>query len=366
MFHLNFSLLELLRFDATIAGLTSLATCVFLIVTKGWHGKFSMDGSEGVQKLHTCPTPRIGGLAIALGVIAGFAASSHDIAATEKRAILSGIILAGIPAFIFGLLEDLTKRVSVRTRLLATMASGVLGWGITGVSLNHVAIPGVDWLLSFTIFSVLFTAFAVGGVANAFNIIDGFNGLSAGVALVVLATFGFIARQAGDIPLAFSCLVLAGSIAGFLVINWPYGKIFLGDGGAYFVGFALAWIAVLLPQRNAEISPWTSLLVCAYPVLEVAFSYYRRHKRKGHHPGEPDRVHLHHMIHRRVVRQHTSGLSKTLQNGATSPFLWALCAVPCIFAVLSIEHPYVTAALFLLTALIYSVIYSRLALFKLK
>jgi UDP-N-acetylmuramyl pentapeptide phosphotransferase/UDP-N-acetylglucosamine-1-phosphate transferase len=70
-------------------------------------------------------------------------------------------LLAGIPAFIFGLLEDVTKRVSVKIRLLATMASGVLGWGITGTSLTHVDIFGIDWLLSFTLISVIFTAFAV-------------------------------------------------------------------------------------------------------------------------------------------------------------------------------------------------------------
>lgn len=189
MFFNHFSPLELARLDALIAAIASLLTCLFLVGTKKWHGAFSMDSSTGVQKFHTAPTPRIAGIALVVGVLAGYAFSSHSPAAAEKRQILSAILMAGMPAFIFGLLEDITKKVSVKTRLLATMASGLLGWGITGVSLTSVDIWGVDWLLGFTAVSVLFTAFAVGGVANAINIIDGFNGLTAGVALIMLTAF---------------------------------------------------------------------------------------------------------------------------------------------------------------------------------
>ena len=232
MFFNHFSPLELARLDALIAAIASLLTCLFLVGTKKWHGAFSMDSSTGVQKFHTAPTPRIAGIALVVGVLAGYAFSSHSPGAAEKRQILSAILMAGMPAFIFGLLEDITKKVSVKTRLLATMASGLLGWGITGVSLTSVDVWGIDWLLGFTAISVLFTAFAVGGVANAINIIDGFNGLTAGVALIMLAAFGLIAREVGDIPLAFTCLIIAGAVLGFFLVNLPFCKIFLGDGGA--------------------------------------------------------------------------------------------------------------------------------------
>jgi len=168
--------------------------------------------------------------------LAGFAASSHGIAAAEKRAILSAILLAGIPAFIFGLLEDVTKKVTVKIRLLATMASGILGWGITGTALTHLDLPGIDWLLGYTVISVLFTAFAVGGVANAINIIDGFNGLTAGTALIMLTAFGLIARQVGDLPLAFTCLLVAGSVAGFFWSTGPAGKSSLAMAAPIFWG----------------------------------------------------------------------------------------------------------------------------------
>ena len=359
-----FSAQELFRYDAFLAGLASLLTCVLLVSTKKWHGGLSMDTTDGLQKFHTNPTPRIGGIAIAVGVFVGYAASSHGVAAAEKRAILGAILLAGIPAFIFGLLEDVTKRVSVKIRLLATMASGVLGWGITGTSLTHVDIWGIDWLLSFTLISVVFTAFAVGGVANAINIIDGFNGLTAGTALLMLAAFGFIARQVGDIPLAFTCLIIAGAVTGFFIVNWPSGKIFLGDGGAYFLGFMLAWIAVLLPERNATVSPWSSLLICSYPIIEVGFSFVRKTIREGYHPSQPDGVHLHMLANKRWAKKFFPSLSKTLQNGLTAPFLWLYAAVPCGAATMLYESRSLTIVALLFCIVLYLLLYSKLALFR--
>ena len=364
MFFNHFSPLELARLDALIAAIASLLTCLFLVGTKKWHGAFSMDSSTGVQKFHTAPTPRIAGIALVVGVLAGYAFSSHSPAAAEKRQILSAILMAGMPAFIFGLLEDITKKVSVKTRLLATMASGLLGWGITGVSLTSVDIWGVDWLLGFTAVSVLFTAFAVGGVANAINIIDGFNGLTAGVALIMLAAFGLIAREVGDIPLAFACLIIAGAVLGFFLVNWPFGKIFLGDGGAYFLGFTLAWIAILLPQRNAQVSPWASLLICSYPIIEVGFSFVRKSLREGYHPSQPDGVHLHMLANKRWARKIYGEFSQTLQNGLTSPFLWLYAAIPCTTAVFSYQYTWLCAVLLVASTLVYLAMYSKLAFFR--
>ena len=364
MFFSHFSPLELARLDALIAAIASLLTCLFLVGTKKWHGAFSMDSSTGVQKFHTAPTPRIAGIALVVGVLAGYAFSSHSPAAAEKRQILSAILMAGMPAFIFGLLEDITKKVSVKTRLLATMASGLLGWGITGVSLTSVDIWGVDWLLGFTAVSVLFTAFAVGGVANAINIIDGFNGLTAGVALIMLAAFGLIAREVGDIPLAFTCLIIAGAVLGFFLVNWPFGKIFLGDGGAYFLGFTLAWIAILLPARNAQVSPWASLLICSYPIIEVGFSFVRKSLREGYHPSQPDGVHLHMLANKRWARKIYGEFSQTLQNGLTSPFLWLYAAIPCTTAVFSYQYTWLCAVLLVASTLVYLAMYSKLAFFR--
>ena len=273
----------------------SLAVAVLLVITKGLHGRFSMDGLEGVQKMHKTPTPRVGGVAIFAGVISGwfFAPPGVD-------RILGVLIVAGLPAFMFGLAEDLTKQVSVMARLLATMASGAFGWWMTGYALTKVGVLPLDMLLGWLPFSVLFTAFAVGGVANAVNIIDGFNGLASGFVVLALCGLGAISYLQGDAVLGVSCLAIAASVVGFWLVNWPLGKIFLGDGGSYFAGFALAWASVLLLDRSRGVTAFAPLLVCIHPVTEVLFSIYRRRLKKAH-PGHPDRLHLHSLIMRRLV-----------------------------------------------------------------
>lgn len=275
----------------------SFGLCVLLVLTKRWHGALTMDHMEGIQKFHTVPTPRIGGVPIVLGLVVAWGKAPADI-----QHLLTPILFAGLPAFIFGLLEDITKRIGVIQRLLATMASGLLAWWITDYSLTRVDIWGVDWLLSFILVSALFTAFAVGGVANSINIIDGFNGLASTTSTLAFIGYAVIAWQVGDLQLASLSLVLAACVWGFFWVNWPLGKIFLGDGGSYFIGFSLAWVAVMLIERNHGVSAFAALLVCVHPVTEVLFSIYRRRIKKLN-PGQPDRLHFHSLVKKRYVRR---------------------------------------------------------------
>lgn len=343
---------------AALAGLVSLIACIGLVMTQAWHGKFSLDGLDGVQKFHEAPTPRIGGVGVALGLMAGWILAPPRVAD-----VLAPMLLAGGVAFGFGVAEDITRRVSVRSRLLATMASGGLAWWMTGVSLTRVDVWGVDALLVWGPASVLFTAFAVGGVANSMNIIDGFNGLASGVILIALLALGVLARSAGDLDLALACLVVGGAVLGFMLVNFPFGKIFLGDGGAYLLGFIVAWLAVLLASRNPGISPWAGLMACAYPVLEVLFSIYRRAVRR-HHPGHPDRLHLHSLVKCRITRKRFPGLPLVLKNSAVSPIVWAWASVPAACAVVFRDSSSVLVALFIVFGALYAWVYKRLVTFS--
>jgi UDP-N-acetylmuramyl pentapeptide phosphotransferase/UDP-N-acetylglucosamine-1-phosphate transferase len=342
-----------------IAFAVTLLGALALVATKHWHGHFSLDGTEGVQKHHLHPTPRIGGVAIMLGLVCAWLGATAPV-----RDILGPMLVAGSVAFAFGLAEDVTKKVGVQARLLATMFSGALAWALTGVAMQDTGLPPLDWLLQFVPLAVLFTAFAVGGVANAVNIIDGFNGLASGAVAIMLGAIGVMALRGGDAALATVCFLLATCALGFGAANWPLGKIFLGDGGAYLLGFVLAWVAVLLPMRSASVNAWATILVCAYPVLEVGFSVRRRRKRVGHHPGQPDKVHLHHLLHRRVVRKLFPYLSPTLQNGMTSPVCWVLVAVPAGLAVVFAEDTATLALLFGAATFAYAAVYARLTQFR--
>jgi UDP-N-acetylmuramyl pentapeptide phosphotransferase/UDP-N-acetylglucosamine-1-phosphate transferase len=291
--------------------------------------------------------------------------SASIFAPLSVQTVLVQLIIAGLPALFFGLAEDLTKRVGVRERLLATMVSGVVAWYLTGISLGRADVWGLDLALRILPISILFTAFAVGGVANAINIIDGCHGLAAGAVLISLAALGIMAEQVGDQELS-SLICIVGSVAlGFLLINFPFGKLFLGDGGAYFLGFILAWLAVMLPTRNPSISAWASFLACGYPILEVCFSIARRFA-KAHSPGHPDRLHLHSLIQSRVINKRLRHWRKAFSNAAVSPVIWLYALLPAIFAIVFKHSTPLLILSFALCLAIYWAVYSRLVNFRWK
>ncbi|PUE27535.1 glycosyltransferase [Limnohabitans sp. Jir72] len=333
---------------------SSFALCVFLVITKRWHGALTMDFTDGVQKFHTAPTPRIGGVPIVLGLLVAWSKAPAEI-----QDMVKPLMIAGMPAFIFGLAEDITKRVGVMQRLLATMASGLLAWWFTDYSLSRVDIWGVDWLLHYTLVSVIFTAFAVGGVANAINIIDGFNGLAGTMSTLAFIGYSMIAWQVGDTVLAGSVLLLAACVWGFFWVNWPFGKLFLGDGGSYFTGFALAWVAVLLIERNPSVSSFAALVVCVHPVTEVLFSIYRR-KIKQLHPGHPDRLHFHSLVKQRYVRRWFGGYSNGVRNSITGALIGLMTVSAIVLANIVHASVSLSALTFVCLCLGYIGIYARM------
>jgi UDP-N-acetylmuramyl pentapeptide phosphotransferase/UDP-N-acetylglucosamine-1-phosphate transferase len=332
----------------------TFSACVLLVLTKRWHGKVSMDEAQGVQKFHTAPTPRVGGVPIVLGLWAAWLNADQAV-----QELILPILIAGMPAFLFGFAEDITKRVSVLQRLLATFASGVLAWYITDYSLTRVDVWGFDNLLQFTIISVVFTAFAVGGVANSINIIDGFNGLASTASSLAFLGYALIAYQVGDTTLACTSLVLAACVWGFFWVNWPFGKIFLGDGGSYFVGFALAWVAVMLLGRNPSVSAFAVLLVCVHPVIEVVFSIYRR-KIKSAHPGHPDRLHFHSLVKQRYVRRWFGNLSVGMRNSVTGLLVGSMTLTAVFMANLTYNSISLSLLGFVVLGLGYVAIYARM------
>ena len=345
--------------SALLGGVVALLSCWALVLTQGWHGRFTHDIALGIQKFHVAPTPRIGGVAVMLGILAVWW-TVHP----RWEDILRPMILASLPAFVFGTAEDLTKRVGPRARLLATMGSGLLASLLTDTALAHTSLPWLNAALQWWPLALAFTAFAVGGVANAVNIVDGFNGLASGIVIVCLLALGGIALQAGDVDLACVIVAVAGVVAGFFLVNFPLGKIFLGDGGAYVVGFWLAWLAVLLIERNPHtVSPAAVLLACAYPVIEVVFSIMRRRMR-AHPAMHPDRLHMHSLIKCRLARKKLGHWPKVMQNASVSPLVWAFSALGAVAGVLAWNQTDAAWLALSIYAVLYAAVYRRLVRFR--
>lgn len=310
-----------------LAALSSFLIGAFIIWTERWHAKFSHDEiKSGPQKFHSTPVPRIGGVAIACaigGVIVWL--DSADILAMNAAQGFTMLALAALPAFAGGLAEDLTKKVGVLARLLLTMAAGALASLLVGATLERLDVPGLDNLLQhWPLFAIAFTAFAVGGVANAINIIDGYNGLAGAYSIIALSALAWVSFQVGDQVVLLASLTMLGAMIGFLIWNWPGGRIFLGDGGAYLLGFWLAELGVLLVVRNPQVSPWFPLVVMAYPICETLFSMYRRKIVRQHNVGHPDAMHLHQLVYHRLIRRAVGSKAPADQhrrNSAVAPYL---------------------------------------------
>jgi UDP-N-acetylmuramyl pentapeptide phosphotransferase/UDP-N-acetylglucosamine-1-phosphate transferase len=267
-----------------LAFFTSFFMCYFLI--KYSHKKkvfIDCHESDKPQRFHSEPTPRIGGVGI-------FVASLASIFFSFGLAVF----FAAAVAFVSGILEDLTGRLSQRRRLIIQSIGALIFVLVGGYYLKTI---GMGFEFPYMV-AVIFTVFAIVGVTNAINIIDGLNGLAGGVSLFAFLSFATLSYMLKDTEALFVCLSLAAAILGFLVFNFPKGKIFLGDGGAYFLGFMLAIIAVMLVARQGKVSAWFFLAVLIYPIWEVVFSIIRRRMADGKKAMGADKMHLHHVLMR--------------------------------------------------------------------
>lgn len=300
---------------------------VLLIKFQHIHERYSSDHDLlGVQKFHLTPVPRVGGIAI----LFGFSTGIGFLYVKYHQSLPVYLIAACTPVFLAGILEDITKKVGAWYRLMASLVAALIGSLTISATINRVDITFIDYFIKISpIIPLLFTAFAVGGVAHAVNIIDGYNGLSSMVALLITTSLAYVCFKVNDSLLIGCCFALMGSLLGFFVLNFPRGHIFAGDGGAYLIGFLIAEIAVLLVARHSEVSAWYPLLAIGYPVVETLFSIYRKKLIRGVSPGVPDGLHLHMLVYKRLVRWMTENecRSKIKQNSMTSPYLWALAAL---------------------------------------
>ncbi|RTL10226.1 MAG: undecaprenyl/decaprenyl-phosphate alpha-N-acetylglucosaminyl 1-phosphate transferase [Neisseriaceae bacterium] len=274
-----------------------------IIYTNDIHAKVTLDhDTNGVQKMHDQPVPRIGGLAIFVAMVFVSLYGANTNAAWSP--FYAGLITSLFFVFVGGLTEDLSKAVSPIVRM-GFMTFGVCYALFVSHSMpliRHMAHDNIDWILGFDFITIFITWFAVIGVSNAYNIIDGFNGLSATAAAINLFGLMFLAYVVQDYQFVMIIASIILAICGFLCFNYPKGKIFLGDGGAYSIGFLIALLSLNLSQQyHHQMSPYAVLLLAIYPIMETVFSIVRRkfiHKTKA---MAPDNLHLHQLVFDRCL-----------------------------------------------------------------
>lgn len=385
-----------------IAFFAALTFAFLAIISQTWSRrwqKFAADSDlNGPQKFHQTAVPRIGGLAIFLSLtlvlIYGY---FKQLIYTE---VFLNLLICALPVFLIGLLEDLSKKISPRLRLLASMVSAGLAIYFLQAYINrtdtffdHVFSNLNNIQQIYGLFFAGLTIFAVAGLINAVNIIDGFNGLAGVISFVMSLSIAYIAWQNHDAIILLIAISLAGALLGFLFWNYPKGFIFLGDGGAYLIGFLLAELVILLVYRHQNISAWYAILLFSYPIVETLFSIYRKKILRGVSPTIPDGVHLHMLIYKRVLRglpdlsniPHQNNYPNNYKenintnvninikkkqkflikkNAMTSPYLWLLSSLAVIPATLFAEHTLILQGFFALFIISYWVFYWRIVRFK--
>jgi UDP-N-acetylmuramyl pentapeptide phosphotransferase/UDP-N-acetylglucosamine-1-phosphate transferase len=343
---------------------SSFITTLLIIRFKHLHGQFSGDHDlSGPQKFHSHSVPRIGGISISIGLLA---AVLIDLQSSITEPLKVTLFLCAIPTFAIGLTEDLTKSISVKIRLLFTALAAVLTIYFLDTSITRLDILGIDYLLGIPLVAIMFTVLAITGLANAYNIIDGFNGLSSMVGIMTLLGLAYVSFILRDTAIISLSMIMIGAILGFFIWNYPKGLIFLGDSGAYLIGFWIAVLSVLLVTRHPSISPWFALLINAYPILETVFTIYRRKIHQGKSPGLPDGIHFHSLIYRRILNLSAERNKFNLlnANSRTAPYLWLLSSFAVVPAILWWQSTPILITFTLLFVVFYVWLYNRIVRFK--
>lgn len=350
------------------AFLVSAGVTLLLVHSAHLHGRHSADHDfDKPQGIHAVAVPRIGGLAIVLGIMAAALFLWLIVGAEEGRFAFT-LLACSSAAFAAGFVQDLTEALTPRGRLVATALSALIAYYWLGAAVHSTDIPGVDWVVSFSLGSLVVTVLAVAGIANAINIIDGLNGLASMCVALMLAALAYVAFQVSDLLICWLAVGGIGAVLGVFLWNFPRGLIFLGDGGAYFLGFYVSELSILLLARNpSEVSPLFPLLACIYPIFETLFSIYRRWFLRSVVPSVPDGIHLHSLIYRRVMRWAVGGQSArelTRRNSMSSPYLWLLCMFSIIPAVTFWNNSLMLLVFLVLFVASYLMLYWRIVRFK--
>jgi UDP-GlcNAc:undecaprenyl-phosphate GlcNAc-1-phosphate transferase len=262
------------------------------------HLRGYLDHPDGGRKMHTAPVPRIGGAAVylsfalAFGIHVAFDPGTGSEASAIERVYLHLLLACGA-VMLVGLADDI-RGVSPLMKVVVQAAAGayLYGWGF---QIKHVSNPFGD-PVSLGTLSLPLTVLWFVGMSNAFNLIDGLDGLASGVAFFATGSLFAVAVLNEQWSGAALTVALAGAILGFLRYNFSPASIFLGDSGSLFVGFALAAFAIWNSSKaSAAIAVAAPLLALALPILDVLVSVLRR-LLNGRRVFEADHDHIHHRL----------------------------------------------------------------------
>lgn len=321
----------------------AMSSLITPLVIRGAAALSLYDAPDGERRLHALPVPRLGGVAVFLGAsiasalvlsVAGGMLFPGGIPEAEARQ-LAGILAGASLLFLIGLVDDirdLSPGAKFAAQLLAAAIAVYGGVRIENLTLGYG--EGVDvGLLAYPLVFLWIV-----GVTNAYNFIDGLNGLAGGIAVVACATLALVAIALGNVVALVPTLALAGAMLGFLRFNYPQGRVFLGDSGSLSVGFLLAVLSLKAAEApGPSVLGIVPLLALFVPLLDTFLAIIRRWLRSVPLTGA-DARHIHHRL-----------LALGISPERTAGILWALAAAMGAFGLLiALTAPFVATSIAML------------------
>lgn len=315
-----------------------LTNILFIYLTKN----LSIYKHHQIQDIHKEKTPRLGGLCI---VIIFFVYGLY-----EK------IIYATYFIFFITLIPSMLEDINIQTKpllrlFLILLTSFLLIYNLTILPVFNMGF--LDNFFNNFYFQLVFFTLAIATVTNGQNIIDGTNGLSALTSLAIFTSLLILGLQIQDEKLVNTTLLIISLLIGFLMLNYPYGKIFLGDTGSYFLGLLSAYLVVDVFSKNPSLPSWSAVTILFYPTLEVLFSYFRKLSQRRS-PFSPDNKHLHLKIYFLIS---TNKPYSRLYNALVAPFLGVIWLSPLALLPLSLHSPHLSLLILVLLIAVYLFFY---------
>jgi UDP-GlcNAc:undecaprenyl-phosphate/decaprenyl-phosphate GlcNAc-1-phosphate transferase len=252
-----------------------------------WAPVIGLTDAPGPRKVHSVPVPRVGGLAMGIGLLV------PTLVTVELTRAALGLLAGILVLLLFGLWDD-RKNLGYRTKLAGQVIAVGLCMFIGGIRIGALYFRGVE-IFPDTVSTLLTFAFLV-GVTNAVNLADGLDGLAGGLVLLCLCAIALFAASAGNTLVTTVALIEAGAILGFLRFNTHPARIFMGDSGSQVLGFSVGALAVLATHgESSGLSSALPLLLLGLPIVDTLTVMLTR-IHAGRSPFSADSNHLHHRL----------------------------------------------------------------------
>lgn len=279
-----------------------IVSALFVLWSTPWIKKFGLKrglvDKPGGRKIHSRPMVRLGGVAIFAGTLAALLVvwwtGGFGILSPQKEYEVWGVTLGGVAFFLIGLADDLLTLPAV-SRLVMQLSVAAVVWQ-AGVQIEFLTVPFAGLVALPDFISLPITVIWLVGMANAVNMIDGLDGLAAGVSGIAAVVMLIVTLFMNQPAAALIAAALAGAALGFLRYNFNPAQIFMGDGGAYFMGFTLAGVGIIgLVKAVTTVAVLLPYLILAVPILDI-FTVVVDRIRRGKSPFAADKRHLHHRL----------------------------------------------------------------------